>query len=84
MPAPELPNELWLEITKYLPRSQVQQLLLLNRALLSIARDEIYKDGCLVDNTTCSNVWERAILDKDGRWVYGDEAKMERFLEKMR
>jgi F-box domain len=82
MPTPELPSEVWLEITKHLPRSQVQRLLSLNRALLSIARDEIYRDGCLVDKTTCSN-WDGVMLDERGRWVRGDEAKTRRFLEKM-
>jgi hypothetical protein len=56
MPAPELPIELWIEVTKYLPRSQIRKLFPLNRALLSIALDEIYKEGCLVDGSDSERI----------------------------
>ena len=47
MVLPDLPLELWLEITQYLPSPQIQRMISLNRSLMNIAINELYKDGRL-------------------------------------
>ncbi|KAH6909331.1 hypothetical protein BKA70DRAFT_232895 [Coprinopsis sp. MPI-PUGE-AT-0042] len=48
MAVPDLPAELWLEITKYLDPAQKHRMMSLNRSLLNIALDELYRDRCLL------------------------------------
>jgi hypothetical protein len=45
MTIPELPPELWPEITQHLQPFQIRRMMSLNRALLNIALDDLNSEG---------------------------------------